>query len=284
MADSSAATTDRGGGSRRAAPDLALPAASPGAVLRPGRRRRAPAFCAGGCRSRPGKRAVSARGSGFSRRSRPAQMQRVRDGRAGRKTLSPLFSWRGVLSRTRGWDLAQGFAPPVARPGPPLCAREREQLEVVREVAQVLHERELVRVGLVVCRIALDAHALIIPANYIAKTTGQRERCSGPAPRRHRHWPHTAVWGQGATRAVRSTATSAGSVAALAPSSPRGPGVRGAARAPRRERSERGVDAARWRAHKRPVRAFVFCAKGRAHALPARRHRRTTYYMRAGFL
>ena len=107
----------------------------------PGRRRRAPAFCAGGCRSWPGKRAVSARGSGFSGRSRPAQRQRAHDGRAGRKTLSPLFSWRGVLSRTRGWDLAQGFAPPVRGPGPALCARRREQLEVGREAAQVLHER-----------------------------------------------------------------------------------------------------------------------------------------------
>lgn len=182
-----------------------------------GRRRRAPAFCAGGCRSWPGKRAVSARGRGFSGRSRSAHTQRVRDGRAGRKTVPPLFSWRGVLSRTRGWELAQGFAPPVRSPGPPLCARRREQLEVGREAAQVLHERQLVRVGLVVCRIALHAHALIIHVNYMAKTTRERERCSCPAPRRHRHWPHTAVWGQGATRAVRSTATSRASVTGLWP-------------------------------------------------------------------
>ena len=159
MADSSAATTDRGGGIRRAAPDLAVVDRAPDLAVRPGRRRRAPAFCAGGCRSRPGKRAVSARGSGFSGRSRSAQMQRVRDGRAGRKTLSPLFSWRRVLSRTRGWDLAQGFAPPVRGPGPPLCARRRQEPDVKAESYDVAHDAELVSVGLIVGRIAGLSHA-----------------------------------------------------------------------------------------------------------------------------
>jgi len=169
-------------------------------------------------------------------------MQRVRDGHARRKTHPPLFSWRGVLSRTRGWDLAQSFLSPVCGPGSTLSARRREQLEVGREAAHVFHERELVGVGLVVDRIAASVAHRLTSVNMIAKTTGKSEECSGPGPRRHRRWARTAVRDQRATRAVRSTATSRASVAGLWPIvARRAGGYGGRPEGPRRERSERGV-------------------------------------------